>query len=91
MAYKQSLEKKPTFTVALYQLAGVYINKRELRNAIDPLRKLLAEEPTHEYGNFALGVVYAQLGDDTGARQQYYTLQKLNARLAAKLLQQIPK
>ena len=90
-AYKQALEKKPTFTAALYQLAGVYISKRELRNAIDPLRKLLAEEPTHEYGNFALGVVYGQLGDNTGAMQQYYILQNLNPRLAADLLKQISK
>ena len=90
-AYKQSLEKKPTFTMALYQLAGVYVAKRELRNAIDPLRKLLAEEPTHEYGNFTLGQVYALLGDNTGAMQQYYVLQNLNPRLAADLLKQISK
>lgn len=90
-AYKQSLEKKPNFTFALYQLAGVYVGKRELRNAIDPLRKLLEAEPTHEHGNFTLGQVYAQLGDTTGAMQQYYILQNLNPRLAAKLLQQIPK
>jgi tetratricopeptide (TPR) repeat protein len=88
-AYKQSLEKKPTFTMALYQLAGVYVAKRELRNAVEPLRKLLAEEPTHEYGNFTLGQVYAQLGDNTGAMQQYYILQNLNPRLAADLLRQI--
>jgi tetratricopeptide (TPR) repeat protein len=90
-AYKQSLEKKPTFAMALYQLAGVYIAKRDLRNAIEPLRKLLAEEPTHEYGNFTLGQVYAQLGDNTGAMQQYYVLQSLNPRLAADLLKQISK
>jgi tetratricopeptide (TPR) repeat protein len=90
-AYKQALDKKPTFTVALYELAGVYIAKRELRNAIDPLRKLLSEEPNHEYGNYALGQVYAMLGDNTGAMQQYYILQTLNPRLAAMLLQQIPK
>jgi tetratricopeptide (TPR) repeat protein len=90
-AYKQSLEKKPTFTMALYQLAGVYVAKRELRNAVEPLRKLLAEEPTHEYGNFTLGQVYAQLGDNTGAMQQYYILQNLNPRLAADLLRQIQK
>ena len=90
-AYKQSLEKKPTFTVALYQLAGVYLKKRELRNAIEPLRKLLAEEPNHEFGNFSLGQVYALLGDSTGAMQQYYILQNLNPRLAAMLLQEIPK
>jgi len=90
-AYKQSLEKKSSFTVALYQLAGVYLAKRELRNAIDPLRKLLAEEPNHEYGNYALGQVYSLLGDNTGAMQQYYILQTLNPRLAAMLLQQIPK
>jgi len=52
---------------------------------------LLAEEPTHEYGNFSLGQVYAQLGDKTGAMQQYYVLQNLNPRLAALLLAQIPK
>lgn len=90
-AYKKSLEKKPNFTVALYQLAGVYIMKRELRSAIDPLRKLLAEDPKHEQGNFALGQVYALIGDNTGAMQQYYILQNLNPRLAADLLQQIPK
>ena len=90
-AYKQSLEKKPTFTVSLYQLAGIYVKKRELRNAIDPLRKLLAEEPTHEHGIFTLGQVYAALGDNEGAMQQYYTLQNLNPRLAANLLQQISK
>lgn len=90
-AYKQSLEKKPNFTMALYQLAGVYIAKRELRNAVDPLRKLLAEEPRHEYGNFTLGQVYAQLGDNTGAMQQYYVLQNLNPRLAADLLKQIER
>jgi tetratricopeptide (TPR) repeat protein len=90
-AYKQSLEKKPTFTVALYQLAGVYIRKRELRNAIDPLRKLLAEEPNDQHGNFTLGQVYALLGDNNGAMQQYYILQNLNPRLAADLLKQIPK
>ena len=90
-AYKQSLEKKPTYTMALYQLAGVYVGKRELRSAIEPLRKLLAEEPTHEYGNFTLGQVYAQLGDNTGAMQQYYVLQNLNPRLAAELLRQISK
>jgi tetratricopeptide (TPR) repeat protein len=91
VAYKQSLEKKPNFTASLYQIAGVYMRKRELRNAIDPLRKLLAEEPNHEYGNFALGQVYALLDDNTGAMQQYYILQNLNPRLAAKLLQQISK
>jgi tetratricopeptide (TPR) repeat protein len=90
-AYKQSLEKKPAFTMALYQLAGVYVAKRELRNAIEPLRKLLAEEPTHEYGNFTLGQVYALLGDNTGAMEQYYVLQNLNPRLAAELLKQISK
>ncbi len=90
-SYKQSLEKKPTFTVALYQLAGMYIKKRELQNAIEPLRKLLAEEPKNEFGIFALGQVYAGLGDNTGAMQQYYTLQNLNPRLAASLLQQISK
>ena len=90
-AYKQSLEKKPDFTDALYQLAGVYVAKRELRNAIDPLRKLLAEEPTHEYGNFTLGQVYAQLGDKNGAMQQYYILQNLNPRLATNLLKEISK
>ena len=90
-AYKQSLEKKPNFTMALYQLAGVYLGKRELRNAIEPLRKLLAEEPTHEHGNFTLGQVYALLGDNTAAMQQYYVLQNLNPRLAAELLKQIDK
>ena len=90
-AYKQSLEKKPAFTYALYQLATVYITKRELRSAIDPLRKLLAEEPKHEHGNFALGQVYAMIGDNTGAMQQYYILQNINPRLAANLLQLIPK
>lgn len=88
-SYKQSLEKKPNFTVALYQLAGVYIGKRELRNAIEPLRKMLAEEPDSEQGNFTLGEVYARLGDNTGAMQQYYILQNLNPRLAADLLRQI--
>jgi two-component SAPR family response regulator len=68
-----------------------YIRKRDLRSAIDPLRKLLAEEPNHEYGNFTLGQVYALLGDNTGAMQQYYILQNLNPRLAASLLQQISK
>ena len=38
-SYKQSLEKKPTFTVALYHLAGVYIKKRELRSAIEPFAR----------------------------------------------------
>ncbi|MFN2407114.1 MAG: tetratricopeptide repeat protein [Pyrinomonadaceae bacterium] len=90
-AYKQSLEKKPAFTMALYQLAGVYVAKRELRTAIEPLRKLLAEDPTHEHGNFTLGQVYAQLGDNTGAMQQCYVLQGLNPRLAADLLKQISK
>jgi len=90
-AYKQSLDKKPNFTMTLYQLAGVYVAKRELRNAIEPLRKLLAEEPTHEYGNFTLGQVYAALGDNTGAMQQYYVLQNLNPRLAADLLRQMLK
>ena len=90
-AYEQSLEKKPNFTVALFELAGAYIAKRELRNAIEPLRKLLAEEPAHEYGNFTLGQIYAQLGDNTGAIQQYYILQNLNPRLAASLLQQISR
>jgi Tfp pilus assembly protein PilF len=77
--------------VALYQLAGVYIRKRELRNAIDPLHKLLAEEPNNQHRNFTLGQVYALLGDNTGAMQQYYILQNLNPRLAADLLKQIPK
>lgn len=90
-AYKQSLEKKPTFTFSLYQLATVYIRKRELRNAIDPLRKMLAVEPADEKGNYALGQVYALLGDNDGAMQQYYILQNINPRLAANLLQQISK
>ena len=90
-AYKQSLEKKPNFVMALYQLAGIYVAKRELRSAIEPLRKLLAEQPADEYGNFTLGQVYAQLGDKTGAMQQYYVLQNLNPRLAAELLKQIGK
>jgi tetratricopeptide (TPR) repeat protein len=90
-AYKQSLEKKPNFTLALYQLAGVYVAKRELRSAIEPLRKLLAEEPNHQHGNYTLGQVYAALNDNTGAMQQYYILQNINPRLAASLLQQISK
>lgn len=90
-AYKHSLEKKPTFTHSLYQLAGVYMTKRDLPSAIDPLRKLLTEDPKHLQGNFALGQVYAQMGDKTGAMQQYYVLQNLNPRLAEKLLQMISK
>jgi tetratricopeptide (TPR) repeat protein len=90
-AYKQSLEKKPNYILSLYQLAGVYIRKRDMRDAIDPLRKLLAEEPNHEQAISALGEVYAFMGDKTGAMQQYYILQNLNPRRAADLLRQIPK
>ena len=52
---------------------------------------MLAEVPNDEHGNFTLGQVYAELGDNTGAMQQYYILQNLNPRLAANLLQQISK
>mgnify|MGYP003579098096 CR=1 FL=1 len=38
-----------------------------------------------------LGQVCALTGDKTGAMQRYYVLQNLNPRLAAQLLEQIPK
>jgi tetratricopeptide (TPR) repeat protein len=90
-AYQKSIERKPTFTFSLYQLGYVYMKQGRPQEAIEPLRKLLAIEPNHIFGNHSLGLAYAQTGDKTGAMQQYYVLQNLNPRLAANLLEAIPK
>jgi tetratricopeptide (TPR) repeat protein len=90
-AYQNSIELKPAFTFALYGLGHVRIRQGQHAEAIEPLRKLLEVEPKHLHGNHALGLAYVRTGNKTGAMQQYYTLQNLNSRLAAELLEQIPK
>ena len=48
-------------------------------------------EPTQAYAYHALGQAYVQVGNKTGAMQQYHILQNLNPDLAADLLSKIPK
>jgi len=91
VAYQKSLELKPDFVFSLYSLGYVYMRQGRYEPAIPPLQKLLGIEPKHVFGNHALGVAYAQTGNRTGAMQQYYLLQTLDARLAADLLKLIPK
>ena len=65
--------------------------KGEPQNAIEPLRKMLEVEPRNAMGIYGLGLAYASTGEKTGAMQQYYLLQGINARLAEELLKMIPK
>jgi hypothetical protein len=58
---------------------------------LPPLQKLLEVEPKHVFGNHALGLVYARMGNKTAAMQQYYILQNIDPHVAAELLRLIPK
>ena len=69
----------------------VYSKQGRHKEAIELFRKVIETEPTHVYANHALGMMYAITGNKTGAMQQYYILQNLNADLAANLLRSIPK
>ena len=91
VAYQKAIELKPAFVFALYNLASLRIKHGQHAEAIEPLRKLLEVEPNSVHGNHALGFAYARMGNKTGAMQQYYILQNLNPRLAAELLEAIPK
>jgi tetratricopeptide (TPR) repeat protein len=68
-AYNKSLEKKPTFTFSLYQLGYAYFKKGQAREAVEPLRKLIAIEPNHIYGNhlFRLGLRKSRREDSRDA------------------------
>ena len=91
VAYKKSIELKPTFTHSLYELAGAYFKKGQYEDAIEPLQKLLQIEPRHGFGNHALGLAYLRTGNKAAAMQQYHILQNIDSNLAANLLAYIPK
>jgi tetratricopeptide (TPR) repeat protein len=89
-AYKKSVEIKPLDRV-LYQLGGIALKQGRHDEAVEFFRNVLALDATHVYANHGLGLVYAVMGNRTGAMQQYYILQNLNPALAADLLRSIPK
>ena len=77
--------------MGLYYLASIHLKQGRPQEAIDLLRKVIEIEPTQAFAYHALGLAYVQVGNKTGAMQQYYILQNLNPNLAADLLSKIPK
>jgi hypothetical protein len=54
----------------------------DIRKRFSPY-KLISVEPKQVYGNHALGMAHARMGNKTAAMQQYYILQNIDARIAA--------
>jgi tetratricopeptide (TPR) repeat protein len=88
-AFRKSIELKPTFTMALYELGVIYLAQGRLAESLDSLRKVLQVEPTNIFALYGLAQVYFRSGDKPAAMQQYQLLKGLDARMAAELLRYI--
>lgn len=91
VAYRKSIELKPTFTMSLYQLGMIYFHLGRLPESIDMLRRVLQAEPANGFALHSLGQAYFATGDKTAAMQQYHVLKNLDPGKAADLLRIISR
>lgn len=83
--YRQALEQEPRHLDGNLNLAMLLVAKRERKEGIAIIKRVLAENPDHAKAHFCLGMAYNARADINDAFAQYKILKKLDKELAAEL------
>jgi tetratricopeptide (TPR) repeat protein len=87
----ENTRQNPENPDGYYLLGNAYYATAQRNKAITAYLKTLDIMPRYVKARFNLGYIYAQLGDNKSAREQYEALKLLNSGLADRLLASIDK
>jgi tetratricopeptide (TPR) repeat protein len=88
-AYKKAIQLKPKSVRVHFQLAIAYDYLRRFEESAEEYRQCIKLDPKYEEAHYSLALAYVALHNKPAALSQYETLKKLNAEMAAGLLEDI--
>lgn len=83
--YRQALDREPGHLDGNLNLSLLLVAKRERKEAIARIKRVLSENPDHARAHYCLGMAYNARADINDAFAQYKVLKKLDKELAAEL------
>ena len=89
-AFKEAVRLNPELAEGFYGLAFVAFRSKNYREAIDAFKKAIVLSPNMAKAHYGLGLAYIELHQANEMIQEYRILQRLDAKLAAKLAQAFP-
>ncbi|MBI5847157.1 MAG: tetratricopeptide repeat protein [Nitrospirae bacterium] len=87
--FKESLKARPSYVIALLNLAAAYSEKNEMGQAIDACIQALRFEPQNERTHLSLGIIYLKAGQRERAMGEYRYLEAAGSSSALYLLNEI--
>jgi Flp pilus assembly protein TadD len=89
-AFKEAVRLNPELAEGFYGLAFISFRSKNYKEATDAFKKAIALSPNMAKAHYGLALAYIELQKLDDMIQEYRLLQRLDAKLAAKLAQAFP-
>ncbi|GBD99033.1 photosystem I assembly protein Ycf3 [bacterium BMS3Abin07] len=90
-AFRGAVKIKPDHAKAFYGIGNIHMKLARHTEAIEAFKQAILFDNNFEGAHFNLGLSYLALGQKSKALEEYKILQKINAKLAEELFNEIYK